>query len=139
MNESKEYLFLKEAGKRIVQSLRANSFFTSGWEQIDNGIGKEYFERLFTNIIKDVYKEYQLNQFNESLTLKQLKKMDNEKIFVVFDDDVCIPALVAYNTGDCSSEDEEDVVYLTNNIGGRSTYEDMSDMGAKFYRFSPKK
>ena len=73
---------------------------------------------------------------NNPLTLEQLREMDNEKVFVILDD-VCIPALIACNTEDCSSEDEDDVVYLTNNLGGRSTYEDMLDMGAKFYRHPP--
>jgi|GEM_PF-598282 len=74
---------------------------------------------------------------NEPLTLEQLRKMDNERVFVVLDDDVCIPALVAYNTENCSNED--DIVYLTNNLGGRSTYEDMLEMGAKFYLRPPEK
>lgn len=60
--------------------------------------------------------------------------MDNERVFVLLDDDVCIPALVAYNTEDCNNEDEEDIVYLTNNLGGRSTYWDMLAVGARFYR-----
>lgn len=74
---------------------------------------------------------------NEPLTLEQLRKMDKERVFVLLDDDVCIPSLVAYNTEDCDNEDEEDTVYLTNNLGGRSTYEDILDMGAKFYRRKP--
>lgn len=76
---------------------------------------------------------------NEPLTLEQLRKMDNERIFVILNDDVCIPALVAFNTEDCSNEDEDDVVYLTNNLGGRSTYEKMLKMGANFYRRPPER
>lgn len=74
---------------------------------------------------------------NEPLTLDRLREMNDERVFVVIDDDVCIPALVAFNTEDCSNEDEDDVVYLTNNLGGRSTYEELLEMGAKFYRRPP--
>ena len=76
--------FAIEAGERIVRSLRANLFFTAGWEQIDRGVGKAYFERLFTEIVKDAYRRSK--PANEPLTLEQLREMGNMAVWAESDD-----------------------------------------------------
>ena len=68
MSELNPRQFAVEAGKRIVRSLRANSFFVVGWNQIDNGVGKEYFERLFTEIVENAYRNN--SPTNEQQTCK---------------------------------------------------------------------
>ena len=56
MSELKPCPVSVEVGKRIVRSLRANAFFSAAWEQIDTGIGKEYFECLFAEIVENSYR-----------------------------------------------------------------------------------
>ena len=72
-----------------------------------------------------------------ALTLEQLKKMDGKRAVAKLDDDVYLPVLVAYHTDSCDDDDGDDV-YLTNNLGGRSTYEEAIDMGAVIYAHEPK-
>jgi len=101
--------------------------------------------RLIATVAGDVhdYKEIKVCPMcSESLLrptplgLEQLKKMNNERVFIMFDEDVCIPALVAYHAEACDNEDGDEV-YLTNNLGGRSTYEEIVDMGAEIYTHRP--
>lgn len=68
---------------------------------------------------------------NEPLTLAELRKMDGEPVWVVYDEDAGMWALV---------EVLEESIFLTNNLGGRSEYAadvELEDDGITVYRQKP--
>lgn len=71
------------------------------------------------------------NGLNEPLTLAELRKMDGEPVWVVYDEDAGMWALV---------EVLEESIFLTNNLGGRSEYAadvELEDDGITVYRQKP--
>lgn len=74
------------------------------------------------------------------LTLEELQRMNDERVCVKFPD-IEIPALVAY--ADASSEEynpaDGAAVWLTNNRGGRSTYEEIIADGGHIFGTPPRK
>ena len=71
------------------------------------------------------------NDLNEPLTLDELREMDGEPVWVVYDEDAGMGALV---------EVLEESIFLTNNLGGRSEYADdveLEDDGITVYRQKP--
>lgn len=72
---------------------------------------------------------------NQPLTLEELREMDDVDVWIAYPPDLdgdglVIHALVEY---DIESGD----VWLTNNLGGRSTFNDVSDGGGIAYRRRP--
>ena len=61
---------------------------------------------------------------NEPLTLEQLRKMDGEPVYIIIDD---VEPLKMWVLIEADGED----IYLTNNLGGRSYYEE----ARKLYKF----
>lgn len=61
---------------------------------------------------------------NEALTLEQLRKMDGEPVYIIIDD---VEPLKMWVLIEADGED----IYLTNNLGGRSYYEE----ARKLYKF----
>ena len=76
---------------------------------------------------------------NEPLTLKQLKKMNNERVFVQFENGPSMYGLVAYHKKFDEYYDVADGenVWITNNHGGRSSYKEIINTGGKVYRDKP--
>jgi len=62
------------------------------------------------------------------LTKEELMKRNDQSVYVVYDD-LEFSALVAYH----ADEEDEDILYLTNNLGDRSPYEDVIKFGGKIY------
>ena len=58
--------------------------------------------------------------------------MNDERVFIRFSGlrGLEMYALVAYHSDDTDGDD----VYLTNNLGGRSTYEEVLEQGGEIYR-----
>ena len=71
---------------------------------------------------------------NAPLTLEELRGMEQERVWVQYRD-LGMYALVAYHA-DPDGDDGDDV-YLTNNLGGRSTYEEIISEGGVVYRRPP--
>ena len=68
---------------------------------------------------------------NKSLTMDELRQMDGEPVWVVYDEDAGMWALV---------EVLEESIFLTNNLGGRSEYAadvELEDDGITVYRQKP--
>lgn len=63
-------------------------------------------------------------QTNEPLTMEQLRKMDGEPVYIIIDD---VEPLKMWVLIEADGED----IYLTNNLGGRSYYEE----ARKLYKF----
>lgn len=63
-------------------------------------------------------------QPNEPLTMEQLRKMDGEPVYIIIDD---VEPLKMWVLIEADGED----IYLTNNLGGRSYYEE----ARKLYKF----
>lgn len=61
-----------------------------------------------------------LDMSDKALTLDELREMDGEPVWVVYDEDEGIWALV---------EVCEESIFLTNNIGGRTEYADEESNG----------
>ena len=101
------------------------------WDEREDGLS--YYEALDMAISalrqqdvadKDVGK-------NEPLTLDELRKMDGEPVWVVYDKDAGMWALV---------EVCEESIFLTNNLGGRTEYAadvELEDDGITVYRQKP--
>lgn len=66
---------------------------------------------------------------NDPLTRKHLCSMNDQRVWVQYAE-IGMFALVAYNADD----DDGDDVYLTNNLGGRSTFEEVLEQGGVAYR-----
>ena len=73
-------------------------------------------------------------QSNDPLTLEELRGMEQERVWVQFRG-IGMYALVAYHS-DPDGDDGDDV-YLTNNLGGRNTYEEIINDGGEAYRRPP--
>lgn len=71
---------------------------------------------------------------NEPLTLEQLRKMNDERVWTQFHR-LGMYGLVAYHS-DPDGDDGDDV-YITNNLGGRSTYEEILSQGGTVYARKP--
>lgn len=72
---------------------------------------------------------------NKPLTLDELRKMDGERVWTKFRG-LGMYGLVAYHS-DPDGDDGDDV-YITNNLGGRSTYEEVLNQGGTVYAHNPK-
>lgn len=74
----------------------------------------------------------------EPLSFETLQDMNDSLVFVSvpqdFGGNLIVPSLAACNA---SNDDEPDEVYLTNNLGGRSTYDDVVGMGGTVYIHKP--
>ena len=71
------------------------------------------------------------NGLNAPLTLDELRQMDGDPVWVVYDEDAGMWALV---------EVLEESIFLTNNLGGRSEYAadvELEDDGITVYRQKP--
>lgn len=74
---------------------------------------------------------------NEALTLEELRKMDNERVWVQFDG-IGMYGLVSYLTDEDYSADEEfEEVWITNSLGGRSSYLEIAEQGGSVFRHKP--
>lgn len=71
---------------------------------------------------------------NNVLTFAELRGMEQERVWVQYPD-LGMYAMVAYHS-DPDGDDGDDV-YLTNNLGGRSTYEEIISEGGEIYRRPP--
>ena len=69
---------------------------------------------------------------NEPLTRKNLRSMNDQSVWVQYPE-IGMAALVAYH----SDNDDGDEVYLTNNLGGRSTFAEVLEQGGTVYRHKP--
>lgn len=65
----------------------------------------------------------------KKLSFLDLKSMNDQRVFVKIPDCEDMYALVAYH----ACEQDGDNVFLTNNIGGRSTYKEVVDQGCEIY------
>ena len=86
-------------------------------------------------------KEWQSNESNEPLTLEQLREMDGEPVWVVYDQDAAktTPGFDPLSLW-ALVEVAKDSVFLTNNLGGRTVYADDQDLeweGITVYRRPP--
>lgn len=84
--------------------------------------------------IRELVREKLVAHQNAPLTLEELRGMDQERVWVQF----CglgMYALVAFQS-DPDGDDGDDV-FLTNNLGGRSTYEEIISDGGEIYRRPP--
>lgn len=101
----------------------------------------EGFNDCLMRIRSMVHSAPTLTQQNESLTIKQLREMDGEPVWAVYDQDTAkttpgfdpftLWALVEVTKGS---------VFLTNNLGGRTAYADDQDLewaGITVYRRPP--
>lgn len=68
------------------------------------------------------------------LTEQQLRKLHDERVIVKFPD-IEMAALVSYHPYDSDDYDEDDgeAVWLTNSLGGRSTYQDVIANDGKIF------
>ena len=93
-----------------------------------------YFDVFYCSKCGGFFKQatvMECNDLNEPLTLDELRKMDGEPVWVVYDDDAGMWALV---------EVCEESIFLTNNLGGRTEYADdaeLEDDGLTVYRQKP--
>ena len=83
------------------------------------------------NMAQDTLRVAMSTSLNQKLTLADLRKMETERVWVQFRD-VGMYALVAYHS-DPDGDDGDDV-YLTNNLGGRSTYDEIIGEGGVIFR-----
>ena len=78
--------------------------------------------------ISALRQQERLGETNKSLTMDELRQMDGEPVWVVYDEDAGMWALV---------EVLEESIFLTNNLGGRSEYAtdvELEDDGITVYR-----
>ena len=69
----------------------------------------------------------------KSLTLDELKKMNDNRVYIQFPKaNFNMYALVAYH----EDEDDGDEIYLTNNLGGRNSYNTVIKQGGLIYSCS---
>ena len=73
---------------------------------------------------------------NAPLSLEELRGINNERVWVQFRG-IGMYALVAYHAD--PDGDDGDRVYLTNNLGGRDTYEEIVGQGGDIYRRPPER
>jgi len=71
---------------------------------------------------------------NEPLSRKHLRSMNDQSVWVEYPE-IGMAAMVAYHADD----DDGDDVYLTNNLGGRSTFEEVLEQGGVVYRRKPER
>lgn len=71
---------------------------------------------------------------NEPLTMEQLRKMTDKRVWTQFHG-LGMYGLVAYHS-DPDGDDGDDV-YITNNLGGRSTYEEILRQGGEIFPRKP--
>ena len=98
------------------------------WDEREDGLS--YYEALDMAIAALRQQETVTNR-NEPLTLDELRQMDGEPVWVVYDEDAGMWALV---------EVLEESIFLTNNLGGRSEYAadvELEDDGITVYRQKP--
>jgi hypothetical protein len=134
--ERKEAVVVLQESKRQNEIMRDNpsTFFTSKTMASGVDSAKKRIAALDMAIAT-------LSQTNEPLTLEELREMDGEPVWVVYDQDAAkttpgfdpltLWALV---------EVTKDSVFLTNNLGGRTAYADDQDLawaGITVYRRPP--
>ena len=73
-------------------------------------------------------------QPNEPLTLEELRKINEERVWIQFRG-LGMYGLVAYRSD--PDGDDGDNVYITNNLGGRDTFEEILDQGGTVYARPP--
>ena len=91
------------------------------WEALDMAIAALREQDHFREVTKKV----------DPLTLDELRKMDGEPVWVVYDEDAGMWALV---------EVCEESIFLTNNLGGRTEYAadmELEEDGIMAYRQKP--
>lgn len=71
---------------------------------------------------------------NKPLTRKSLYSMNNERVWIQFIG-LGMYGIVAYHAD--PDGDDEDNVYITNNLGGRDTFEDILSQGGTVYARKP--
>jgi len=81
------------------------------------------------------------NKTMNELSKDQLIKMNNERVWIQYDN-LEFYVLVAYHADKdyCLLDEEKsdgDYVWLTNCLGGRSTYEEVIEGGGKIYKEKP--
>lgn len=104
-------------------------------------IGNGQAAKAWQGAMQLLYDMPTLTQPNEPLTIEQLREMDGEPVWVVYDQDaakttpgfdpLALWALVEVTKGS---------VFLTNNLGGRTAYADDQDLewaGITVYRRPP--
>lgn len=76
----------------------------------------------------------------EPIDFETLKDMNDTLVYVVLPEGVLDMSLIIPSLVSCNSdyEDDRDEVYLTNNLGGRSTYDEVTAMGGKVYPRKPR-
>lgn len=74
-------------------------------------------------------------QPNDPLTLEELREMDDFDVWVTFPPDLNGDRLVMHALVEYDSESGD--VWLTNNLGGRSTFDEVSEDGGIAYRRKP--
>ena len=110
--------------EEAIEAIKCNwpdSRYTILREALDVAIDALRQEEHFREVTKKV----------EPLTLDELRKMDGEPVWVVYDEDAGMWGLV---------EVCEESIFLTNNLGGRTEYAadvELEDDGITVYRQKP--
>ena len=110
------------------EAIRAMQFYK---EKLYNGIFNQYID-AFDMAITALRQQECVGDVNKSLTMDELRQMDGEPVWVVYDEDAGMWALV---------EVCEESIFLTNNLGGRTEYAadvELEDDGITVYRQKPK-
>ena len=85
-------------------------------------------------LAEDIYKWVGRAPENKVLTLDQLRQMDGDRVWTQFRG-LGMYGLVAYHS-DPDGDDGDDI-YITNNLGGRSTFEEILSQGGTVYASKP--
>lgn len=101
-------------------------------KRVDKNIKKLHHYRLILQALRE---KQECGAAPKVLTLAELKRKSGELVYVMFKD-IAMKAFVAYHDGD--DEFDGDFVWLTNNLGGRNTYEDVIEMGGIIYNRPPR-
>ena len=87
-----------------------------------------------TKLAEQVQANRRAQQPNEPLTLEELRKINEERVWIQFRG-LGMYGLVAYRSD--PDGDDGDNVYITNNLGGRDTFEEILDQGGTVYARPP--
>lgn len=107
-------------------------FFTVGCQNIDCAATIDLLEPNEENATYDWNRRAAPE--NKPLTLDELRQMDGERVWAQFRG-LGMYGLVAYHS-DPDGDDGDDI-YITNNLGGRSTFEEILSQGGTVYAHKP--